>query len=182
MGQSSMKFVTFALAAFAPLALGRDVCPTELKTGGTTLNPEGSERRALRMGGFSEWSLSTPAFEQQLGAQEQLSDDQLAQRRAATRSSIGGARAEGSAGCNCIVWYALSRTSIAVGGASLCCIRFLCSLSRCGGGSIRWTARGGRIVTSSRRGSARQARLLPAGLGIDVSAELLQHMQHLESN
>ncbi|KAH8048820.1 hypothetical protein JL722_12283 [Aureococcus anophagefferens] len=50
-----------------PRRLGRDVCPTELKTGGTTLNPGGSERRALRMGGFSEWSLSTPAFEQQLG-------------------------------------------------------------------------------------------------------------------
>ena len=67
MGQSSMKFGTFARAAFAPLALGRDVCPTELKTGGMTLNPEGSERRALRMGGCSEWALSTPAFEQQLG-------------------------------------------------------------------------------------------------------------------
>ena len=67
---SSMKnFVTAALAcaALGRGALGRDVCPTELKTGGTTLNPEGSERRALRMGGFSEWSLSTPAFEQQLG-------------------------------------------------------------------------------------------------------------------
>ena len=69
MSSSMKKFVTAALAcaALGRGALGRDVCPTALKTGGTTLNPEGSERRALRMGGFSEWSLSTPAFEQQLG-------------------------------------------------------------------------------------------------------------------
>ena len=33
-----------------------------------------------------------------------------------------------------------------------------CSLSRCGGGSIRWTARGGRIVTSSRRGCSTGVR------------------------